>query len=85
MIENKIVNNLRVVACEEISNSKSGHSGVALSGAPIFYTIYKNLKFDRNDDNYFNRDFFVVSCGHSSSLLYATLNLFNLNYTKEDL
>lgn len=85
MIENKIVNNLRIVACEEISNSKSGHSGVALSGAPIFYTIYKNLKFDRNDDNYFNRDFFVVSCGHSSSLLYATLNLFNLNYTKEDL
>ena len=26
MIENKIVNNLRVVACEEISNSKSGQN-----------------------------------------------------------
>lgn len=85
MKESLIVNNLRVVSCEAISNARSGHPGVALSAAPIFYAIFKNLKIDRNNLKYFNRDFFVNSAGHSSSLHYSTLNLFDINITKQDL
>lgn len=85
MKSSDIVNNLRIVSCETISNAGSGHPGVALSGAPIFYAIFKNLKTDRNNLKYFNRDFFVNSAGHSSSLHYSILNLFDINITKNDL
>ncbi len=80
-----IVNNLRVVGAEMITNAKSGHPGVVLSGAPIFYAIFKNLKTDANNLKYFNRDFFVNSAGHSSALNYAVMNLFGYNLTKQDL
>ncbi len=85
MKSSDIVNNLRIVSCETISNAGSGHPGVALSGAPIFYAIFKNLKIDRNNLKYFNRDYFVNSAGHSSSLHYSILNLFDINITKNDL
>lgn len=85
MKTSEIINNLRVVACESISNARSGHPGVALSAAPIFYAIYKELKYDKNNLKYFNRDIFINSAGHSSSLNYATLNLFDINLTKNDL
>ena len=85
MKSSDIVNNLRIISCETISNAGSGHPGVALSGAPIFYAIFKNLKIDRNNLKYFNRDYFVNSAGHSSSLHYSILNLFDINITKNDL
>ena len=85
MKSEQIVNNLRVVGVETITNAKSGHPGVVLSAAPIFYAIYKNLKFDRTNLKYFNRDYFVNSAGHSSALNYAVMNLFDINITKEDL
>lgn len=85
MKEINIVNNLRVVGCEVITNVKSGHPGVVLSGAPIFYAIYKNLKVDSNNPKYINRDFFVNSAGHSSSLMYSTMNLFDYIISKKDL
>lgn len=85
MKSNLIVNNLRIVSCETISNAGSGHPGVALSAAPIFYAIFKNLKTDKNNLKYFNRDIFVNSAGHSSALHYSTLNLFDINIKKSDL
>lgn len=80
-----IVNNLRVLGIETITNAKSGHPGVVLSGAPIFYSVFKNLKVDINNSNYYNRDFFVASAGHASSLLYSTMHLFNMGITIDDL
>lgn len=80
-----IVNNIRAVGVEMITNAKSGHPGVVLSGAPIFYAIFKNLKTDKNNLKYFNRDFFVNSAGHSSAVNYAVMNLFDMNLSKEDL
>lgn len=85
MKEVDIVNNLRVVGCQAITNAKSGHPGVVLSGAPLFYAIFKNLKVDSGDAKYFNRDFFVNSAGHSSALMYSTMNLFDYFIKKEDL
>ncbi|MGN1208333.1 MAG: thiamine pyrophosphate-dependent enzyme [Christensenellales bacterium] len=85
MKSEKIVNSLRVVGVETITNAKSGHPGVVLSGAPIFYAIFKNLKTDRENLKYFNRDFFVNSAGHSSALNYACLNLFRMGISKTDL
>ncbi|MBE5745917.1 MAG: transketolase [Clostridiales bacterium] len=80
-----LVNNLRVLGVETITNAKSGHPGVVLSAAPIFYSIFKNLKVDLQNPKYFNRDFFVASAGHASSLLYSTMHLFNMGISVNDL
>lgn len=85
MKENEIVNNLRVVGVEMITNAKSGHPGVVLGASPIFYAIFKNLKVDKDNLKYFNRDFFVNSAGHSSALNYACMNLFDMNLKRSDL
>lgn len=85
MKSSEIVNNLRIVGTETITHAKSGHPGVVLSAAPIFYSVFKNLKTDKNNLKYFNRDFFVNSAGHSSALNYACMNLFDMGITKQDL
>lgn len=84
-IDDKIVNYLRVTGTNMITNAKSGHPGIVLSGAPILYSIYKNASINSSDSNFFNRDRIVVSAGHGSALYYATLNLFGYDIDTDDL
>lgn len=84
-LDEKIVNYLRVMGCNMITNAKSGHPGVVLSGAPILYSVYKNAMINSSDSNFFNRDRIVVSAGHASALYYATLNLFGYDIDINDL
>jgi len=85
MKEIEIVNNLRALGLDAITNAKSGHPGVVLSAGPIFYSVFKNMKIDKENPKYFNRDFFVASAGHASSLLYSTMHLFDMNISIDDL
>ncbi|MFA6860177.1 MAG: transketolase [Clostridia bacterium] len=83
---NKCVNELRVVSAEIIEKAKSGHTGVALGGAAIMYALFADhLSFDKTNPQNPLRDRFILSAGHASALLYATLNLFGLGITKDDL
>lgn len=84
--EYKIVDNLRALSIDMIHQANSGHPGIALGTAPILYTLYaKHLKINPNDHNWINRDRFILSCGHGSSLLYATLYMAGYPLTLEDL
>ena len=57
-----------------IEKAGSGHPGIVLSAAPLIYTVYANyLNINKDDQNWMNRDRFVLSAGHGSALLYATL------------
>lgn len=78
-VEKKAVNTLRALAAEAISNANSGHSGIALGAAPIMYAAYKEMNVDPTNPAWFNRDRFVLSAGHGSALLYATLHSFGFN------
>ena len=85
--ENKIINDIRLLALDMIDNAKSGHPGIVLSAAPIIYTLFAHhLNFDLDRPDYANRDRFILSAGHGSSLLYATLfatcNTFDINDLK---
>ncbi|MBQ0017336.1 MAG: transketolase [Clostridiales bacterium] len=85
-MDKKCVDNLRILALNEIENAKSGHPGVALSAAPIFYSLYANvMNYDIFDDKFILRDRFVNSAGHSSSINYATLHAFGFDVKTEDL
>ena len=67
---------LRGLALDEISKAKSGHPGMALSAAPLLYTLYtRHRNANPEDPNWFNRDRFILSAGHGSALLYALLHL----------
>ena len=75
-LEQAAVNTLRVLGAEAISNAQSGHTGIVLSAAPLVYSVYKTMNFDPSCGSWFNRDRFVMSAGHGSALLYATLSAF---------
>ena len=82
----KALNNIKTLALDMIKNAGSGHSGVVLSAAPIIYDIYaRHLVFNNKDDKWINRDRFVLSCGHASSLLYSTLYMCGFKLTIDDL
>jgi len=84
--EEKIVDQIRCLAIDMIHEANSGHSGIALGAAPIMYALYsKHLNIDVNNPNYFNRDRFIMSAGHGSALLYATMYLAGYPITLDDL
>lgn len=73
-MDNQIINNIKTLGIDMISEAKSGHPGIVLGAAPILYTLYaKHININISDPNWFNRDRFVMSAGHGSALLYATL------------
>ncbi|MBQ6497926.1 MAG: transketolase [Bacilli bacterium] len=86
MNETKIIDQIRCLGIDMIDKAQSGHPGIVLGAAPIIYTLYAHhLKFDRNHPEYFNRDRFVMSAGHGSALLYATLHMAGFDISLNDL
>jgi transketolase len=68
------VNTIRLLSVEAIAEAKSGHPGIALGAAPIMYALFRDhLNVNVSNHQFFNRDRFVLSAGHGSALLYATM------------
>jgi transketolase len=64
---------------DAVQQANSGHPGTPMALAPLAYTIWQNfLRFNPEDPIWPNRDRFVLSNGHASMLLYATLYLSNV-------
>lgn len=82
----KVINNIKALGIDMINTAGSGHPGIVLGAAPILYRLYsKHLVFDYNNPDWINRDRFVMSAGHGSALLYATLFMSGFNLTIDDL
>ncbi|MCQ2742145.1 MAG: transketolase [Bacilli bacterium] len=85
-LDNLAVAAIRSLAIDEINKANSGHPGMALDAAPIVYTLFKNhIVSDPKNPDWINRDRFVLSAGHASSLLYAMLHLTGYGLTMDDL
>ncbi len=70
------VNTIRFLAVDAVEQAKSGHPGASLGAAPMAYVLWDRfLKHNPDDPNWPDRDRFVLSAGHASSLLYALLYL----------
>ena len=70
----KHANEIRINCIKMISNAKSGHPGGALSAADIVtYLFFNVMDITPENAGTINRDRFVLSKGHASTLLYATL------------
>ena len=75
-IDQLAINTIRTLAMDAVQQANSGHPGTAMALAPVIYNLWQNyLRFDPSDPIWPNRDRFVLSAGHASMLLYATLHL----------
>ena len=79
-------NTLRCLAADEVQAANSGHPGVALGLADVVACLWlRHLKVCGADPAWADRDRFVMSGGHASSLLYAVLHLAGFGLTLDDL
>jgi transketolase len=70
------INTIRTLAIDAVQQANSGHPGAPMGLAPVVYSLWQNyLRYDPADPRWPNRDRFVLSAGHASMLLYATLHL----------
>jgi transketolase len=70
------INTIRTLAIDAVQQANSGHPGAPMGLAPAVYSLWHNfLNYDPADPHWPNRDRFVLSAGHASMLLYATLHL----------
>ena len=66
--------NIRCGIIKQTSSAQSGHPGGSLSSVEILTSLYfEIMNIDPKDDKNPDRDRFVLSKGHASPLLYATL------------
>jgi transketolase len=70
------VNTIRALCMDAIQKANSGHPGTPLGIAPVAYLLWQRLlRFDPEEPIWPNRDRFVLSEGHASTLLWSLLHL----------
>lgn len=85
-IDNKSVNAIRVLAADAVQKANSGHPGLPLGSAAMAYELWAHhMNHNPANPKWANRDRFILSGGHGSTLLYSLLHLFGYGLTKEDL
>ncbi|MCR5349331.1 MAG: transketolase [Bacilli bacterium] len=76
----------RSLVIDMTNKAKSGHPGMALDVAPAMVALFQDhLVADPKHPDWVNRDRFVLSSGHVSALLYATLHLAGYDLSMDDL
>jgi transketolase len=61
---------------DAVQQANSGHPGTPMAMAPVVYVLWQEfLRFDPEDPIWPNRDRFILSAGHASTLLYSILHL----------
>jgi transketolase len=80
------VDAIRVLAMDAVEAANSGHPGMPMAMAPVAYTLFARvMRHDPRDPDWPDRDRFVLSAGHASMLLYATLHLSGYDLPLDDL
>ena len=75
-IERLAINTIRTLCMDAVQAANSGHPGSPMGMAPTAYVLWQRfLRFDPADPIWDNRDRFVLSAGHCSTLLYSLLYL----------
>ena len=70
------INTIRTLAMDAVQKANSGHPGTPMALAPLAYVLYtRHLRHSPAQPDWPDRDRFILSCGHASMLLYATLHL----------
>ena len=85
-MEQEVIASIKILGLDMINKAGSGHPGITLGAAPILYALYaRHMNVNVSDPYWPNRDRFILSAGHGSALLYATLFLSGYSLTIDDL
>src|SRR5271169_3830178 len=85
-VDELAINTIRTLAMDAVQKANSGHPGTPMALAPLAYTLYTRvMRHNPHNAEWPNRDRFVLSCGHASMLLYASLYLCGYGLTLGDL
>ena len=85
-IDTKCVNAIRVLAADAIQKANSGHPGLPLGSAPMAYELWANhMNHNPKNPKWANRDRFILSGGHGSTLLYSLLHFYGYGLTMDDM
>ena len=75
-IDQLSINTIRTLCMDAVQQANSGHPGTPMGMAPVAYCLWQRfLRFDPEHPIWPNRDRFVLSVGHASTLLYSLLHL----------
>ena len=70
------IDTVRTLAMDAVQQAESGHPGTPMALAPLAYALYtRHVRHNPADPHWPDRDRVVLSAGHASMLLYATLHL----------
>ncbi|MBM0045474.1 transketolase [Anaerococcus sp. mt242] len=84
--DERAISAIRALSIAQIEAANSGHPGLPMGAAPMAYVLWnKYLKANPKNANWFNRDRFVLSAGHGSSMLYSLLHLAGYDVSIDDL
>jgi transketolase len=85
-IEDLTIATIRTLAIDAVQKADSGHPGAPMGLAPLAYLMWRRiLRFNPGNPVWFDRDRFILSCGHASMLLYAMLYLTGYDLSLEDI
>ncbi len=85
-IEELAVNTIRILSMESVEKAKSGHPGLPMGCADFSYVLFtKFLKFNPENPCWPDRDRFILSAGHGSTLIYTMLHLLGYGLSMEEL
>lgn len=80
------INTLRTLSMDAIQKANSGHPGLPMGAAPMAYVLWqRHLKHNPRQPRWTDRDRFVMSAGHGSSILYALLHVTGYPTTLDDI
>ena len=85
-LDRRAVDTVRVLAADAVETPHAGHPGTAMSLAPVAYLLFqKVMRHNPANPEWYARDRFVLSCGHSSLTLYIQLYLGGFGLELDDL
>jgi len=80
------INSIRVLAIDAVQKANSGHPGMPMGMAPIAYLLFtRYMRHNPKNPHWHGRDRFVLSAGHGSMLLYASLYLTGYDLSLDDI
>ena len=80
------INTVRTLTVDAVQAAQSGHPGAPLGLAPAAYVLYTRvMKHNPADPRWADRDRLVLSAGHASMLLYASLHLSGYGVSLDDI
>ena len=86
IVNKNTVNTLRFLSAEAVQSANSGHPGLPLGAAPMATALWGGvMRHNPKNPKWPNRDRFVLSAGHGSSLLYSLLHVFGYKVSVDDL